>query len=47
MGVENAVEAARFVDIAVDAVLDFGRGVAVEMVGLALHGAETWLLFSL
>ena len=47
MGVEDAVEAPRFVDVAVDAVLDLGRGVAVEMVGLALHGAEAWLLFSL
>ena len=47
MGVEDAVEAARFVDVAVDAVLDFGGRVAVEVVGLALHGAEAWLLFSL
>ena len=40
MRVQHAVQAARLVLVAVDAVVDFLGGVPVEVVGLALHGAE-------
>ena len=40
MFVEDAVEAAGFVLVAGDAVVDLGGGVAVEVVRLALHGAD-------
>lgn len=40
MRVQHAVETARLVLVAVDAVGDFLGGVAVEMVGLALHGSD-------
>lgn len=41
MGVEHAVQAARLVLVAGDAVLDLLGGVAEEVVRLALHGPYT------
>lgn len=40
MLVQDAVEPAGLVLVALDAVFDFLGGVAVEVVGLPLHGAE-------
>lgn len=40
VSVQDAVQPARLVLVPVYAVLDLLRGVAVEVVGLALHGAQ-------
>ena len=40
MAVEDTVQAAGFVLVAGDAVVDLGGGVAVEVICLALHGAD-------
>lgn len=41
--IQNLIQPLRLGLVAVDGILDFGRGVTVEVVGLALHGANAAL----